>query len=32
VIAEPDCTIWVAPSWAARVGSTGTLVVERFGS
>jgi N-methylhydantoinase A/oxoprolinase/acetone carboxylase beta subunit len=32
VIAEPDCTIWVAPGWAARVGSAGALVVERFGS
>jgi N-methylhydantoinase A/oxoprolinase/acetone carboxylase beta subunit len=29
VIAEPDCTIWVAPGWAARVGSAGALVIER---
>ncbi len=29
VIAEPDCTIWVAPGWAARVGSAGSFVIER---
>jgi N-methylhydantoinase A/oxoprolinase/acetone carboxylase beta subunit len=29
VIAEPDCTIWVAPGWHARVGAAGALVLER---
>jgi N-methylhydantoinase A len=29
VIAEPDCTIWVAPGWAARAGSAGAFVIER---
>jgi N-methylhydantoinase A/oxoprolinase/acetone carboxylase beta subunit len=29
VIAEPDCTIWVPSGWAARVGESGALVIER---
>ncbi|MGH9231339.1 MAG: hydantoinase/oxoprolinase family protein, partial [Acidimicrobiales bacterium] len=29
VIAEPDCTIWVADGWAARAGAGGALVMHR---
>jgi N-methylhydantoinase A/oxoprolinase/acetone carboxylase beta subunit len=29
VIAEPDCTIWVAAGWRARLGEAGALVLER---
>jgi N-methylhydantoinase A/oxoprolinase/acetone carboxylase beta subunit len=29
VIAEPDCTIWVADGWRARRGEVGALVLER---
>jgi N-methylhydantoinase A/oxoprolinase/acetone carboxylase beta subunit len=29
VIAEPDCTIWVADGWVARVGAGGALVMHR---
>jgi N-methylhydantoinase A/oxoprolinase/acetone carboxylase beta subunit len=29
VIAEPDCTIWVADGWRARRGEAGALVLER---
>jgi N-methylhydantoinase A/oxoprolinase/acetone carboxylase beta subunit len=29
VIAEPDCTIWVPSGWAARVGESAALVIER---
>jgi N-methylhydantoinase A/oxoprolinase/acetone carboxylase beta subunit len=29
VIAEPDCTIWVADGWVARPGAAGALVIER---
>ncbi len=29
VIAEPDCTIWVAKGWHAREGVAGALVLER---
>ena len=29
VVAEPDCTIWVADGWVARPGAAGALVMER---
>jgi len=29
VVAEPDCTIWVAEGWRSRAGAHGTLVLER---
>lgn len=29
VVAEPDCTIWLAEGWVARTGPAGTLVLER---
>jgi N-methylhydantoinase A len=29
VIAEPDCTIWVADGWEARAGAAGALVLRR---
>jgi N-methylhydantoinase A/oxoprolinase/acetone carboxylase beta subunit len=29
VIAEPDCTIWVAYGWTARAGAGGALVMHR---
>jgi len=29
VIAEPDCTIWVADGWAARAGEGGAIVMRR---
>ncbi|HET6833842.1 MAG TPA: hydantoinase/oxoprolinase family protein [Acidimicrobiales bacterium] len=29
VIAEPDCTIWVADGWTARAGAAGALVMRR---
>jgi N-methylhydantoinase A/oxoprolinase/acetone carboxylase beta subunit len=29
VIAESDCTIWVADGWRARLGEAGALVLER---
>jgi N-methylhydantoinase A/oxoprolinase/acetone carboxylase beta subunit len=29
VIAEPDCTIWVAEGWTARAGAAGALVMHR---
>jgi N-methylhydantoinase A/oxoprolinase/acetone carboxylase beta subunit len=29
VIAEPDCTIWVAEGWTARAGADGALVMHR---
>jgi N-methylhydantoinase A len=29
VIAEPDCTIWVAAGWTARAGAGGALVMRR---
>jgi N-methylhydantoinase A/oxoprolinase/acetone carboxylase beta subunit len=29
VIAEPDCTIWVADGWRAHRGEAGALVLER---
>jgi N-methylhydantoinase A/oxoprolinase/acetone carboxylase beta subunit len=29
VIAEPDCTIWVADGWAARAGEGGAIVLRR---
>jgi len=29
VIAEPDCTIWLAEGWHATVGVAGALVLER---
>jgi N-methylhydantoinase A/oxoprolinase/acetone carboxylase beta subunit len=32
VIAEPDCTIWLAEGWCARVGPTGALVLTREAS
>lgn len=31
VIAEPDCTIWVADGWRARAAATGALVLTREG-
>jgi N-methylhydantoinase A/oxoprolinase/acetone carboxylase beta subunit len=32
VIAEPDCTIWVADGWVARPGEAGALVLRRSGA
>jgi N-methylhydantoinase A/oxoprolinase/acetone carboxylase beta subunit len=32
VIAEPDCTIWVADGWVARPGAAGALVLRRSGT
>jgi N-methylhydantoinase A/oxoprolinase/acetone carboxylase beta subunit len=29
VIAEPDCTIWVADGWVAQVGANGALLMQR---
>lgn len=29
VVAEPDCTIWVAEGWRGRVGEAGALILER---
>jgi len=29
VIAEPDCTVWVAEGWVARPGRAGALLLER---
>lgn len=29
VIAEPDCTVWVAEGWTARAGAAGALVLRR---
>jgi len=29
VVAEPDCTVWLAPGWRARPGAAGALVLER---
>jgi N-methylhydantoinase A/oxoprolinase/acetone carboxylase beta subunit len=29
VIAEPDCTIWVPPGWAASPGAGGALILTR---
>jgi N-methylhydantoinase A/oxoprolinase/acetone carboxylase beta subunit len=29
VVAEPDCTIWVAAGWTARAGAGGALVMRR---
>jgi N-methylhydantoinase A/oxoprolinase/acetone carboxylase beta subunit len=31
VIAEPDCTIWVADGWQAEAGAAGALVMRRTG-
>ena len=31
VLAEPDCTVWVAPGWVARPGAGGALVLRREG-
>jgi len=31
VIAEPDCTIWVAEGWTARPGAAGAIVLCRTG-
>ena len=31
VVAEPDCTIWVAGGWTARAGAGGALVLHRVG-
>lgn len=31
VLAEPDCTIWVAEGWVARPGAAGALVLRREG-
>ncbi len=31
VIAEPDCTVWVAEGWVARLGAAGALVLRRTG-
>jgi N-methylhydantoinase A/oxoprolinase/acetone carboxylase beta subunit len=32
VIAEPDCTIWLAEGWSAMVGEAGALVLRRQGT
>ena len=32
VIAEPDCTIWLAEGWRAEPGAAGALVLRRDGS
>jgi N-methylhydantoinase A/oxoprolinase/acetone carboxylase beta subunit len=29
VVAQPDCTVWVAPGWVARPGVAGALVLDR---
>jgi len=29
VLAEPDCTVWVAPGWTAEVGPDGSWVITR---
>jgi N-methylhydantoinase A/oxoprolinase/acetone carboxylase beta subunit len=29
VVAQPDCTVWVAEGWVARPGVAGALVLER---
>nr|MBA2280751.1 hypothetical protein [Acidimicrobiia bacterium] len=29
VLAEPDCTIWVAEGWVAEPGAAGALVLRR---
>lgn len=31
VIAEADCTVWVAEGWVARQGAAGALVLQRAG-
>ena len=31
VIAEPDCTIWVAQGWRATPGAAGSLILRRIG-
>ena len=31
VIAEPDCTIWVADGWTAQAGADGALLMHRGG-
>jgi N-methylhydantoinase A/oxoprolinase/acetone carboxylase beta subunit len=31
VIAEPDCTIWLAAGWRAELGPAGALVLQRVG-
>ncbi|MFS8586586.1 MAG: hypothetical protein FWJ72_16075, partial [Acidimicrobiia bacterium] len=31
VIAEPDCTIWVAEGWTAHPGAAGAIVLRRTG-
>ncbi len=31
VIAEPDCTVWVAPGWTARVHPSGSWILRRAG-
>ncbi len=31
VIAEPDCTIWVADGWTASDGAAGAIVIRRTG-
>ncbi|MDD9370376.1 MAG: hydantoinase/oxoprolinase family protein, partial [Acidimicrobiales bacterium] len=31
VVAEPDCTIWVADGWTAADGAAGAIVVRRTG-
>ena len=30
VIAEPDCTIWVADGWVAQAGADGALLMQRM--
>ena len=32
VLAEPDCTIWVAEGWTAADGAAGAIVVRRTGA
>ncbi len=32
VIAEPDCTIWLAEGWRAQPGAAGALVLRRVTS
>jgi N-methylhydantoinase A/oxoprolinase/acetone carboxylase beta subunit len=32
VIAEPDCTIWLAAGWRAEAGAAGALVLRREGA
>ncbi|MDZ7675757.1 MAG: hydantoinase/oxoprolinase family protein [Acidimicrobiales bacterium] len=32
VVAEPDCTIWLADGWRATLGPTGALVLRRAGA